>query len=433
MRTKKPAPSTMIIFGATGDLTKRKLLPALYRLQSLNLLPDIFNIVGFSTRPLSDGDFRGLAAEAIKEFSRQRPINDETQRKLTDNAFFISSSFDDEAGFRKLAERLSGIDKRCGTPCERLFYLATPPSFFTTIVEMLSISGVSAGKGDGGRWAKLIIEKPFGTDLDSARKLNSLILKYFDEEQVYRIDHYLGKETVQNMLFFRFANGIYEPIWNRRYIDHIQITAAETIGVENRGKYFEEAGTLRDMMQNHILQLLSLVAMEPPINMDADVIRAKKMELLRSIRHIEPEEADRYTVRGQYGHGVVEGRLAVVYRQEKGVLPTSTTETYVALRVMIDNWRWAGVPFYLRTGKRLKKDLTEIAVHFKQIPHSLFTKTMAGHPESNVLVLKIQPDEGIAFQFNVKRPGSTNHMESVTMDFSYKDAFQAELPEAYER
>ncbi len=431
MFSNKPEPTTLIIFGATGDLAKKKLLPALYRLKSLKLLPEVFSIAGMATRPLDDGAYRAYASEAVKKYSGFQPVDEGVLGKLIGNVWFISSRFDDPDGYRRLAERLKEIDMTIGAACSRLFYLATPPSFFPVIIEMLRASGISSKAGSCP--PKIIIEKPFGTDRESALALNDLVLKDFDEGQVYRIDHYLGKETVQNILYFRFANGIYEPIWNRRYIDHVQITAAETVGVEDRGKYFEEAGTLRDMVQNHILQLLTLVAMEPPINMDADIIRGKKLELLRSLRPIEPEDTPELTVRGQYGAGLINFDAVPEYRAERDVAKGTQTETFVAMKVMVDNWRWAGVPFYLRTGKRLRKNLTEIAVHFKQVPISLFTKTMIASPESNVLILKIQPDEGIAFQFNVKLPGSAKHMEKVKMDFSYRDAFKADLPEAYER
>jgi glucose-6-phosphate 1-dehydrogenase len=420
----------MVIFGATGDLTKRKLLPALTRLKALKLLPETFNIVGLATRKLTDETYRQYAKEAIEKHSRHA-VDKAALAGLLKNTHFISSSFEDPGGYERLVKLLADIDKECSVDSSRLFYMATQPSFFPVIIDKLAESGLSNHSKGTEHATKIIIEKPFGRDITSARALNDLALKHFDEEQVYRIDHYLGKETVQNILYFRFANGIYEPIWNRRYVDHIQITAAETIGVENRGGYFEEAGILRDMVQNHLLQLLTLVAMEPPISMDSESIRSKKIDLLDSIRLVDPKEVGLNTIRGQYGAGT--GPRTNMYREEDGVAKNSEVETFVALKVLVDNWRWSGVPFYLRTGKRLKRNLTEIAIHFKSVPLCLFTETMTGCPDGNVLTLKIQPDEGIAFRFNVKRPGSANHMEAVEMDFSYKEAFAPELPEAYER
>ncbi len=432
MSERTPNPTTMVIFGATGDLNRRKLLPALYRLQTLGLMPERFNIVGFSTRKLTHDKFRDFCIEAINEFSPRVPLQTELDRLLR-NIRFVSSSFDDPEGYGKLTEVLGELDTDSPSPASRIFYMATPPSFFEVIIERLDAVGLAQGDGRALDRPKVIIEKPFGRDLESAHKLNGRIAGYFDEEQVYRIDHYLGKETVQNILFFRFANGIYEPIWNRRFIDHVQITAAETGGVGKRGKYFEESGTMRDMVQNHLMQLLTLVAMEPPASMSSGKIRREKIELLQALRPITGEDIQSHAVRGQYGPGTSGGLEVKGYRGEEGIPEGSTTETYVALKVFVDNWRWADVPFYLRTGKRMKKDVTEIAVHFKHVPICLFQDSLDGCPANNTLILKIQPDEGIAFQFNVKRPGSSRHMEQVTMDFSYRESFQAELPLAYER
>ncbi len=432
MAETTPSPTTMVIFGATGDLTKRKLLPALYRLKVLGLMPGRFNIVGFSTRGFSDDDYRDFAMKAIKEFSGEAPERAELT-SLLENTRFVSSSFGDKDGYDGLAGVLDALDEGAPTPASRIFYLATPPSFFGTIIKGLDGAALTRGDGRAPEPPKVIVEKPFGRDLESARELNNTITRYFDEEQVYRIDHYLGKETVQNILFFRFANGIYEPIWNRRYIDHVQITAAETGGVGKRGKYFEEAGTLRDMVQNHLMQLLSLVAMEAPASMTSGKIRREKIELIQALRPLEGDEVLTHTVRGQYGAGVQDGAEVPGYRDEPGIPDDSIRETFVAMKLFIDNWRWADVPFYLRTGKRLAKDVTEIAIHFKRVPICLFTQSLTGCPENNTLVLKIQPDEGIAFQFNVKRPGSSRHMEQVTMDFSYRETFKKDLPLAYER
>jgi len=422
----------MVIFGATGDLNRRKLLPALYRLQALGLMPERFNIVGFSTRKLTHDKFRDFCIEAIKEFSPNVPLQTELDRLLR-NTRFVSSSFEDSDGYGKLTEVLGELDADSASPASRIFYLATPPSFFEVIIEKLYTVGLAQGDGKALLRPKVIIEKPFGRDLESAQKLNERIAEFFDEEQVYRIDHYLGKETVQNILFFRFANGIYEPIWNRRFIDHVQITAAETGGVGKRGKYFEESGTMRDMVQNHLMQLLTLVAMEPPASMSSGKIRREKIELIQALRPITGEDILSHTVRGQYGPGISAGLEVKGYKEEEGIPEYSTTETYVALKVFIDNWRWADVPFYLRTGKRMKKNITEIAIHFKHVPICLFKDSLEGCPANNTLILKIHPDEGIAFQFNVKRPGSSRHMEQVTMNFSYADSFHAELPLAYER
>jgi len=432
MSDKTPSPTTMVIFGATGDLTRRKLLPALYRLKVLGLMPERFNIVGFSTRKLTHETFRKFAIEAVKEFSSQEPVEAKLDDLFT-NTRFVSSSFENDGGYARLAKVLDELDTSHAIPASRIFYFATPPSFFEIIVQRLDAEGFSHGDGKALNKPKIIIEKPFGRDLDSAHELNELIAKYFDEEQIYRIDHYLGKETVQNILFFRFANGIYEPIWNRRYIDHVQITAAETGGVGKRGKYFDESGTLRDMLQNHLMQLLTLVAMEPPASMSSGKVRREKIELIQALRPITCDDIAANTVRGQYGPGTTNANIVPGYRDEEGIPDDSTTETFVALKVFVDNWRWADVPFYLRTGKRLKKNVTEIAIHFKRVPICLFTQSLTGCPENNTLILKIQPDEGIAFQFNVKRPGSSRHMEQVTMDFSYKETFKAELPLAYER
>ncbi|MFQ5645829.1 MAG: glucose-6-phosphate dehydrogenase [bacterium] len=429
MNNQKVAPSTLVLFGGTGDLARRKLLPALYRLQALNMLPGCFHIVGFATRKLSHDQYRDYVADAVREFSGS--LDEAVLEKLTRSVSFVSSAFDDSEGYTKLAQILGEIDQGCGGVTDKLFYLAVAPRFFITIIEKLSESGLSCSRNEGEKPPKVVIEKPFGRDLESARRLNKKILSCFHEDQVYRIDHYLGKETVQNILFFRFANSIYEPIWNRKYIDHVQITVSESLGVEKRGRYYDKAGALRDMVPNHMFQLLALVAMEPPADMEPQAIKRKKIDLFRSLRHYQ--DVHEIVVRGQYGVGIRCGEGLPAYREEENVAPDSVTETYVALKLHIDNWRWAGVPFYLRTGKMLKKRLTEIAIRFREVPLSLFRNVLSGTPEANELVLKIQPDEGISFNFNVKLPGSTNHYEPVKMDFSYKKSFKTELPEAYER
>lgn len=421
----------MVIFGATGDLTQRKLLPAIVRLEALGMLPKCFNIVGLSSRALTTEGFREHCRDALKEFSPTTASNKKAVEGILNKTSFIESTFEDPAGYQRLARRLDEIDAECKGKNSRLYYLATPPSAFPVIIDMLHKNGLSML--DGPDRPKIIIEKPFGKDQQSAAELNELVLGCFDESQVYRIDHYLGKETVQNILFFRFANSVYEPIWNSKFIDHVQITVAEEIGVGGRGRYFEEAGCLRDMVQNHMLQLLALVAMEPPITMNADDIRDRKIDLLRSLREIGPDEVRKKTVRGQYNAGTAGGELVAAYRSEEGVAPDSTTETFVAMEILIDNWRWSGVPFYLRTGKRLKKRVTEISIHFRPVPHCMFTSCMTRSPDSNVLALKIQPDEGITFRLDVKRPGTSDEIETVDMNFSYYESFKVELPEAYER
>ena len=430
-------PTTLVIFGATGDLSRRKLLPALLRLEVLGLLPECFNIIGFSTRAFdsNNGDegFKDYALSALREHYTY-DFDESAAKKLLSKTRFIRSTFEDSDGYTEILKRLDDIDQECGVACDRVFYLATPPTFFPVIIDMLSHSQLADRRGRGdGVLPRIIIEKPFGQSSESSAKLNDLVLNHFDEEEVYRIDHYLGKETVQNILFFRFGNSIYEPLWNQKYIDHIQITVAESDGIGTRGKYYEEAGALRDMVQNHIMQLLALVAMEPPTTMTSENIRSKKVDLIESIRPVEIDNIDNFIVRGRYGKGIINGETTVAYRDEANVSSDSTTETFVALKVFIDNWRWSDVPFYIRTGKRLKARKTEIAVTFKAPPHCLFGSEEKACPKDNVLVLKIQPDEGIDFDFNIKYPGTTQRVDNVTMDFSYKEAYDVTLPEAYER
>ena len=424
-----PQPCAIVIFGATGDLTHRKLVPALYNIAADGEMPPAVAVVGFARRPKSDDEFRQEMEEATRKFSRQT-VRDEIWDGFAKSLFYHQSEFGDEAGYEKLAERLDRLDKESGTRGNRLFYFAASPDQFETIVQNLKKAGLN--KAREGSWARVILEKPFGTDLKSARHLNRVVQSSFSEDQTYRIDHFLGKETAQNILVLRFANAIFEPLWNARYIDHVQITAAETLGVENRAGYYEGAGALRDMVQNHLLQLLCLVGMEPPTDLRADSIRDEKVKVVRSIRRFSEEEVGIYVVRGQYTEGAIAGKSVAAYREEKGVDPQSQTETYVALRVRVDNWRWADVPIYVRVGKRLPKSGTEISVHFKKAPQVLFNRESQS-PDQNVLVIRIQPDEGISLRMQAKVPGTSFRIESVKMDFHYGTSFGKASPEAYER
>ncbi len=423
-------PCVMVIFGATGDLTHRKLLPALYNLALEHPLPAGFSVVGFARRPYNDDIFREQALEAVNQYSRQKPVNPQVWESFSSGIHYLQSDFNDPAGYEKLNALLNKLDHERGTGGNRIFYLSTPPSQYPEIIQHLGAAGLNRNRKG---WTHLIIEKPFGHDLASAHELNRQVAKVFREDQVYRIDHYLGKETVQNILVFRLANGIFEPVWNRRYVDHIQITVAENIGLEGRGAYYEESGAIRDMVQNHVLQLLTLVAMEPPIAFDASAVRDEKVKVLHALQPLVGREVTNNTIRGQYGPGWVSGQQVPGYTQEPGIPPTSTTETYVAIKMFIDNWRWAGVPFYLRVGKRLPKRVTEVAIQFKQAPLMLFKRSEAhGQVEPNVLTLRIQPDEGISLKFGTKVPGTEMQIRAVNMDFLYGSSFRAQ-PEAYER
>ena len=426
-----PEPCVMVIFGATGDLTHRKLLPALYNLALELPLPAGFSVVGFARRPYTDEQFREQALESINLYSRQKPINPQVWDSFASGLRYLQADFHDIKGYEKLTTLLNTLDQQRGTSGNRIFYLSTPPSQYPEIIQNLGAAGLNKSRKG---WTRIIIEKPFGHDLASARELNRQVAKVFREEQVYRIDHYLGKETVQNILVFRLANGIFEPVWNRRYVDHVQITVAENIGLEGRGAYYEESGAIRDMVQNHELQLLSLVAMEPPIAFDATSVHDEKVKVLHALQPLTGEDVVTNTIRAQYDPGWVSGKQVVGYREEPGVSPLSTTETYVAMKVFIDSWRWAGVPFYLRTGKHLPKRVSEIAIQFKQPPLMLFKRSdAAGQVEPNVLTLRIQPDEGISLKFGAKVPGTEMQIRSVNMDFFYGSSFVREQPEAYER
>src|SRR3954467_13147285 len=424
-----PQACTVVIFGATGDLTMRKLIPALYNIAADGELPPQVAVVGFARRPKTDDEFRKEQEESTKKFSRQQ-VRDEIWGDFAQSLFYHQSEFHDAEGYKKLAERLDKIDKDRGTGGNRLFYLAAAPDQFEPILKNLKAAGLAESR-EGG-WARVIVEKPFGTDLPSARKLNSIVRGAFAENQTYRIDHFLGKETAQNILVLRFANATFEPIWNGRYVDHIQITAAETLGVENRAGYYEGAGALRDMVQNHLLQLLCLVAMEPPTDLSADSVRDEKLKVVRSLRRLAESEVGNDVIRGQYSAGAINGKEVPDYRSEKNVNPQSMTETYVALRLYLDNWRWGGVPIFMRVGKRLPKSGTEISVHFKKAPSVLFNKESEGHGH-NVLVIRIQPDEGISLRIEAKLPGTSLRIEPVKMDFHYGTSFGKASPEAYER
>ena len=424
-----PQPCAIVIFGATGDLTHRKLIPALYNIAADGELPPAVAVVGFARRPKTDDEFREELEEATRKFSRQT-VRDEIWNGFGRSLYYHQSEFGDEDGYKKLAQRLDQLDKESGTRGNRLFYFAASPDQFETIVLNLKKAGLN--KAREGSWARVILEKPFGTDLKSARHLNRVVQSAFLEDQTYRIDHFLGKETAQNILVLRFANAIFEPLWNTRYIDHVQITAAETLGVENRAGYYEGAGALRDMVQNHLLQLLCLVAMEPPTDLGADSIRDEKVKVVRALRRFEKDEIARHVVRGQYATGAINGKAVVAYREEEKVDPKSQTETFVALRLLVDDWRWADVPIYVRVGKRLPKSGTEISVHFKPAPQVLFNRE-ADAPDQNVLVIRIQPDEGISLRMQAKVPGTSFRIEPVKMDFHYGTSFGKASPEAYER
>ena len=428
---RTPAPCVMVIFGASGDLTKRKLLPALYNLSRESLIPGGFSVIGYARRPIGDENFRQQMLEGINEFSRSRPAQPAIWETFAQGIYYHEANFDDPAGYRELATRLETIERERGTAGNRIFYLATSPSSYSEIISNLGDSGL-AKPATADSWSRIIVEKPFGHDLESAQQLNQQLASVFRENQVYRIDHYLGKETVQNILVFRFANGIFEPIWNRRYVDNVQITVSESIGVEGRGKYYDESGALRDMVQNHLLQLLSLVAMEPPVTFDADDVRGEKVKVLHAVRPFKSDDVAKYTVRGQYGSGTVGTEDAPGYREEPGVRPDSQTETFVAMKLVVDNWRWADTPFYLRVGKRMPRRVSEIAITFKRAPHLLFGKT-GSNLEPNVLVLRIQPNEGIALRAGAKVPGPTIQIRSINLDFMYGLQFGVEQPEAYER
>lgn len=426
-------PCILVIFGATGDLTARKLLPAIYNLAREGQLPSQFAVVGFARRDKSHDQFRQEMKEAINEHSRVKPVDEAIWKNFEQQIFYHRSEFHEAEGYKSLDTFLKELDGRFGTKGNRVFYLSTQPKFFTTISEQLHGANLIYDYNkEKEKWSRLIIEKPFGHDLDSAHALQKELRQFLAENQIYRIDHYLGKETVQNLMVFRFANSLFESLWNSRYIDHVQITVAEDIGIGRRGAFWEEAGLLRDILQNHMMQLLSLVAMEPPVSLDANAIRDEKVKVLQALRPFTKEDFKTSIVRGQYGQGFVDGEPVKSYREEDKVDPKSDVETYVALRLFIDSWRWHGVPFYLRGGKRLSKKATEIAIQFKRPPEVLFQEHGVLH-EPNVLAIRIQPDEGTALKINCKVPGPASPIQPVRMDFRYGSYFGMSPPEAYER
>ncbi len=429
--TGKPGgPCAVVIFGASGDLTKRKLIPAFYNLAVQRLLPEQFAVVGFARRDSSSDEYREQMRRNLQEYAPQE-VDGGLWDWLESRLHYVAGEFDDPEAYKRLRERLEKVERSFRTGGNAVFYLAVAPEYFAPIVQRLSEAGLCCRSGRA--WTRVIVEKPFGSDLASARELNRQLRQHLDETQIYRIDHYLGKETVQNLLVFRFSNGIFEPIWNRRYVDHVQITVAEALGVEGRGGYYDTAGALRDMVPNHIFQLISLVGMEPPISFDADAVRDEQSKVIRAIAPLGPEEVLTKAVRGQYGAGVVAGRRFSDYRQEDRVDSLSNTETFVAMKVEVDNWRWKDVPFYLRVGKAMAQRSTEIAVQFRRPPFALFRETPIEKLRANALVVNIQPDEGISLHFSAKIPGATMRIGGVDMDFRYADHFGSAPATGYER
>jgi glucose-6-phosphate 1-dehydrogenase len=423
-----PARTTLVIFGASGDLTRRKLLPAIYQLARAQRLPARFQVIGVARSAMTDDQFRQQFHDSLKEFAGVGSPDD-VSSALARGLSYVQGEMDDAALYQRLSAKLTDSG---GLDAGLLFYLAIPPSVYGTVVEQLGAAKLTAAADSGG-WRRVIVEKPFGTDLASARALNKLLHTHLDESQIFRIDHYLGKETVQNLLVFRFANGMFEPVWNRRYIDHVQITAAETVGVERRASYYEGAGALRDMVQNHLMQVLALVAMEPPSAFSAENVRDRKLDVIVSMQPFVSERGEPdHVVRAQYAAGWVNGAEVPGYRDEEGVDAASTTETYVAMRMFLDSWRWAGIPFYVRTGKRLPKRTTEIAIQFRRPPLHIFKRVSPTPIASNLLIVNVQPDEGISVRFEAKLPGTRMQLAPVMMNFRYGSAFGVPVPEAYE-
>lgn len=423
-----PDPSILIIFGAGGDLTWRKLIPALFNLYLDRWLPERFAILGIDIKSMENSEFCDHLYQGVIQFSRRGQPADQEWQNFAASIEYIPADFNESATYTNLAQRLIEIETEWGLQANHLFYQATPPVMVETIVNHLGQIKLVTDR----KRTRIVLEKPFGRDLISARNLNCMLTEVFDESQIFRIDHYLGKETVQNILAFRFANALFEPIWDRRYIDHIQITIAERVGVEHRGRYYDQAGALRDMVQNHLMQVLCLVAMEPPVSFEDEEIRNKKVDVLRAIRPIPQGDAHLYAVRGQYDAGWMQGEQVAGYQQEQNVASDSTTETFAALKLFVDNWRWQDVPFYLRTGKRLPQRVSEVSIQFRPVPHQSFPSTVIGDWQPNRLVIRIQPNEGIQLGFQAKRPGPKMRLGPVEMRFTYRDAFRASPPEAYE-
>jgi len=425
-------PCTLVIFGGSGDLARRRLIPALYNLLLDGLLPAKFAVLGLGRRTMSDEEYRSSLREGVEKFSRQA-LDEAKWTAFAEHLFYLAGENETPDTFTALKRRAEELEKTFGLPGNRIFYLSIPPSSFTAVCEGLAQAGLATPPSASSPYSRIIVEKPVGRDLSSAKEINAVTGRVFDESQIFRIDHYLGKETVQNLMVVRFANSIFEPIWNHKYIDHVQITVSETEGVGTRASYYEEAGALRDMVQNHILQLLCLVAMEPPYSLDPDVVRNAKMEVLRCLRPIVGKDLERCTVRAQYAPGTIQGRAVPGYRRETGVNPNSTTETYVAIKCFVENWRWSGVPFYLRTGKALPLRASEVAVQFKEIPQILFNASVQQPQPPNVLALRIQPEEGLSLRIVSRVPGTRAQTLPVEMDFRYGEVFGQASPEAYER
>ncbi len=424
----RPEPTTIVIFGAGGDLTWRKLVPALFNLFLDKRLPEQFAVMGVELKPMPDEKFRQRLRQGVDQFSRRGKADEAAWKAFARALTCIQADFADPGAYAKLADRLADQEKAWGAEANRIFYLATPPQLVETIIHQLGEARLSHDR----KRARIVVEKPFGRDLASAQELDRTLTSVFVECQIYRIDHYLGKETVQNILAFRFANALFEPIWDRRYIDHVQITVAEQVGVEHRGGYYEHAGALRDMIQNHLTQILCLIAMEPPVAFEADEVRNKKVDVLHAIRPISREQVHQVAVRGQYGAGWIEGQRVPAYRGEPGVDPGSSIETFAAVKVYVDNWRWQDVPFYLRTGKRLPFRASEVSIQFRPVPHQAFPSAAIESLQPNRLVIQIQPQEGILLNFQAKRPGPAMRLARANMQFSYRESFKAAPPEAYE-